>query len=102
MPKPKIGGAVDPSLKKVGCVQFGGLPFRMSAMLPSVIWSRYMPNPPFTTHLPLPVTSQATPTRGWKFQLSVLLSACDCTLVPPLAMRSWKLDPLPGIKGAAM
>src|ERR1700679_3356710 len=82
VPNAKIGGLVVP-VRNVGRMKPGGLPLSPFSSTPSVGQSRYNPNPPRTTHLPCPVGSHATPTRGLKAVME-WLNTCGTWMAEPL------------------
>src|SRR5262245_20795671 len=85
LPEPclKMGG-LDELAKKVGRISPGGFPRNCSWMLAGVSQFEYIPTPPRTSQSPLPVTSQAAPTRGLK-TFGELLSACSDGWATPFA-----------------
>src|SRR5215510_1767983 len=92
----KIGGLAELA-KKVGRMSPGGFPRNCSWMLAGVSQFEYIPRPPRTSQSPLPVTSQATPTRGFQ-TFGVPFSACSDGRATPFATRSSNVEPVPRIK----
>src|SRR5919109_1521566 len=86
VPWTKIGGVDEPS-KKVGRMRRGGLPRNSSCTFACVSQFAYIPAPPRTTHVPSPVTSQATPARGLN-ALGDRVSAFSDGRATPLAICS--------------
>src|SRR5712691_1393552 len=66
-------------------------------MLAGVSQLEYMPKPPRNSQSPLPLTSHATPTRGWK-TFGERFSACSDGLATPFATRSSNVEPVPRMK----
>ena len=93
MPCVKMGGLGELA-KKVGRMSPGGFPRNCSWMLAGVSQLEYIPTPPRTSHSPLPVTSQATPTRGWK-TFGERFSAFSDGLATPFATCSSNVEPVP-------
>ena len=93
MPCVKIGG-LDELAKKVGRISPGGFPRNCSWMLAGVSQLEYMPAPPRTSQSPLPLTSQATPTRGFQ-TFGELLSAFSDGRATPFATCSSNEEPVP-------
>src|SRR4029077_2370212 len=83
VPCVKMGG-LDELAKKVGRMSPGGLPRNCSWMLAGVSQLEYIPRPPRTSQSALPLTSHATPTRGFH-TLGDPFSACSDGLATPLA-----------------
>src|SRR5262249_15555152 len=96
VPCVKIGG-LDELAKKVGRMRPGGFPRNCSWMLAGVSQLEYIPAPPRTSQSPLPVTSQATPTRGFQ-TFGDPFSACSDGVATPFATRSSNVLPLPRMK----
>src|SRR4026207_602984 len=92
----KSGGLAELG-KKVGRISPGGFPRNCSWMLAGVNQLEYIPTPPRSSQSPLPLMSQAAPTRGWK-TFGELLSACSEGWATPFATCSWNVDPLPRMK----
>src|SRR4029450_5916524 len=93
VPCVKIGG-LDELAKKVGRMSPGGFPRNCSWMLAGVSQFAYIPKPPRTSQSPLPVTSQAAPTRGWK-TFGQPLSACSDGWAMACATASGSVEPAP-------
>src|SRR6185437_11485442 len=76
LPRLKIGGFAVPA-KNVGLTSPCGLPRNSSCTLAEVSQLLSSPTPPRTTQAPLPVGSQAAPTRG-PHRLSTYESSALC------------------------
>src|SRR5438309_10879053 len=87
VPSTKTGGVAVPAVN-VGTIGPGGLPRNSSCTLAEVSQLLYRPKPPRITVFPLPVMSQANPTRGLRRLFSVWLSALWVALAKPLATCS--------------
>src|SRR5262245_63018099 len=83
--------------KKVWIMSPGGFPRNCSWMLAGVSQLEYIPAPARTSQSPLPVTSQAAPTRGFQ-TFGERLSACSDGVATPLATCSSNVEPEPRMK----
>src|SRR5262245_61481665 len=96
VPCVKMGGLGELA-KKVGMMSPGGFPRNCSWTLAGVSQLEYIPAPARTSQSPLPVTSQAAPTRGFQ-TFGERLSACSDGTAQPLATCSSNVDPEPRMK----
>src|SRR4029077_13978987 len=91
VPRTKMGpcAVAVPPAKKVGKTKPGGLPRNSSCTFAEVSQLLYIPKPPRTAQSPLPVGSQATPTRGLNRLLTEGSRALWVALAKPFAIWSW-------------